>query len=104
MNVLLGFLTPMVAVLGLSLVTCNTPYVGVALLVLGVSSIGFQYGGGFLVNYNDVCGKYSGITLGIANTFASIPGILAPYLVGFVTKNVSLLVLDIFSEFFNDFF
>jgi hypothetical protein len=30
------------------------------------------------------------MVLGIGNTFASIPGILAPYLVGFVTKNVNI--------------
>ena len=80
----------MAAVIGLSFVTCQHPYVGVALLVVGVATIGCQYGGGFLVNYNDVCGRYSGMTLGIANTFASVPGVLAPYLVGFVTKNVNL--------------
>jgi ACS family sodium-dependent inorganic phosphate cotransporter-like MFS transporter 5 len=80
----------MTAVIGLSLVTCQNPYVGVALLVIGLSSIGCQYGGGFIVNYNDVCGRFSGMALGIGNTFASIPGILAPYLVGLVTKNVIL--------------
>jgi ACS family sodium-dependent inorganic phosphate cotransporter-like MFS transporter 5 len=80
----------MTAVIGLSFVTCQHPYVGVALLVLGVATIGCQYGGGFLVNYNDVCGRYSGMTLGIANTFASVPGVLAPFFVSFITKNVIL--------------
>ena len=49
---------------------------------------GCAYGAGFLVNYNDVAGAYSGIVFGIANTFATIPGIIAPYLVGEITKNV----------------
>ena len=79
----------MCAVIGLSFVTCKHPYVGVALLVIGIAGIGCQYGAGFLVNYNDVCGKFAGMALGIGNTFASIPGILAPFFVGLVTKNVS---------------
>ncbi len=80
----------MAAVIGLSFVTCQHPYLGVSFLVLGIAAIGCQYGAGFLVNYNDICGKYAGMVLGIGNTFASIPGILAPYLVGFVTKNVNI--------------
>ena len=79
------------AVIGLSFVTCRQPYVGVALLVIGIAAIGCQYGAGLIVNYNDICGKFAGMAFGIGNTFASVPGILAPYLVGFVTKNVGFV-------------
>jgi MFS transporter, ACS family, solute carrier family 17 (sodium-dependent inorganic phosphate cotransporter), member 5 len=52
---------------------------------------GCAYGAGFLVNYNDIAGAYSAIVFGIGNTFATIPGIIAPYLVGIITKNVKNL-------------
>lgn len=83
----LGFFFPMAAVIGLSFVTCAVPYAGVALLTVGLAFTGCCYGAGFLVNYNDVAGPYSGIVFGIGNTFATIPGIAAPYLVGIITKN-----------------
>jgi ACS family sodium-dependent inorganic phosphate cotransporter len=93
----------MAAVICLSFVTCQNPYVGVGFLVLGISFIGCQYGAGFLVNYNDICGRYAGMALGIGNTFASIPGFLVPYLVGVVTKNVckDFLYFCIFVIFFS---
>ena len=40
-----------------------------------------------MVNFNDIAGKYSGITFGIANTFGTISGIVAPSFVGFLAKN-----------------
>jgi hypothetical protein len=49
---------------------------------------GCQDGGGFIVSYNDIAGVYSGIVFSIANTLGSIPGFLAPYSVGILTKNV----------------
>lgn len=41
-----------------------------------------------MVNFNDIAGPYSGIVFGISNTFATIPGFIAPGLVGIITKNV----------------
>ena len=41
-----------------------------------------------MVNYNDVAGPYAGILFGMVNTIGTIPGIIAPYLVGVLTKNV----------------
>ena len=86
----------MCAVIGLGFVTCGIPYVGVALLVLGLASTGCAYGAGFMVNYNDIAGTYAGkhdfnrfiiftilliikiyfkgLTFGIANTFGTVPG------------------------------
>lgn len=83
----LAFFVPMLAVLGLAFVTCEIKYVGVALLTVGLAFTGCAYGAGFLVNYNDISGSYSGVVFGIGNTFATIPGIIAPSLVGLLTKN-----------------
>lgn len=48
---------PMSAVIGLGFVTCAHPYVGVIILTIGLSSTGFAYGAGFLVNSNDIAGN-----------------------------------------------
>ena len=42
-----------------------------------------------MVNYNDVAGAFAGIAFGIANTFGTIPGFVAPALVGALTTNVN---------------
>lgn len=49
---------------------------------------GFGYGAGFMVNYNDIAGQYAGLILGIGNTFATIPGFIAPAIVGALTTKV----------------
>jgi ACS family sodium-dependent inorganic phosphate cotransporter-like MFS transporter 5 len=40
------------------------------------------------ININDISGPYTSILFGISNTLATVPGILAPYVVGVLTKNV----------------
>jgi len=59
-----------------------------SILFLNLWFSGCQDGGGFIVSYNDIAGVYSGIVFSIANTLGSIPGFLAPYSVGILTKNV----------------
>jgi hypothetical protein len=80
----------MISVLLLVLVTCNYPYVGVFLVTVGLAFSGLTYGSGFLVNYNDVGGAYAGMVFGISNTIGTLSGIVAPYLVGALTKNVTI--------------
>ena len=52
---------------------------------------GFAFGGGFLLVANDIAPAYAGIVFGISNTFATIPGIVSPYVVGILTEKVSLI-------------
>ena len=73
------------------LVTCEKPYIGVVLVTMGLAFSGFTYGSGFLVNYNDIGGAYAGMVFGISNTIGTVSGIVAPYLVGLLTPNVSHL-------------
>ena len=49
---------------------------------------GFYWSAGPLVNVNDIAGRFSGIVFGIANTFGTIQGIICPYIVGVITKDV----------------
>lgn len=84
----LGLFVPMILVICLSLVTCANPYVGVFLLTVGVGFLGCSTGAGFQVNMNEIGGCYSGVLLSISNTFATISGIVAPYIVGLLTPNV----------------
>lgn len=84
---IIGNILPASAVIGLAFVTCAHPYVGVALLTFGLATTGCAYGAGFMVNYNDVAGSYAGFTFGLSNTVGTVPGIIAPYLVGVLTTN-----------------
>jgi ACS family sodium-dependent inorganic phosphate cotransporter-like MFS transporter 5 len=49
---------------------------------------GCAYGAGFMVNYNDIAGSYAGFTFGMSNTLGTVPGIIAPSVVGILTPNV----------------
>ncbi len=44
-----------------------------------------------MVNYNDIAGQYAGLVFGMANTFGTMPGFIAPSLVGFLTPRVNSL-------------
>jgi ACS family sodium-dependent inorganic phosphate cotransporter-like MFS transporter 5 len=90
----------MLAVIGLCFVTCSYKMFGVGLLTLGLAFTGCGYGAGFLVNYNDISGPFSGIVFGIGNTLATFPGIVAPYLVKIITKNVIKTYINSRSFFF----
>ena len=81
-------------ILILGFIDCSQPLVGVALLTIGIGSNGFYFGCGFIVNINDVGGKnYASIIFGIANTFGTLPGIIAPYFVGVMTPQVVKVIL-----------
>ncbi len=79
---------PFLAIIGLSFVTCQYTFIGIILLVIGISFSAICWGGGHLVNINDVAGPYSGILFGISNTIATFAGIFSPLLVGFLTAQV----------------
>lgn len=66
----------------------KNPYIGVALITIGLTFSGLTYGAGFLVNYNDIGGAFSGVVFGISNTIGTVSGIVAPYLVSLLTVNV----------------
>jgi len=58
----------------------------VVLLSLSMGFCGFQFSS-FFINHGDIAPKYAGTVFGFANMGASVPGILAPYIVGALTTN-----------------
>ncbi len=51
-----------------------------------------------MVNYNDIAGPYAGLVFGMVNTFGTMPGFIAPGLVGLLTPNVSKESIVLFFE------
>jgi MFS transporter, ACS family, solute carrier family 17 (sodium-dependent inorganic phosphate cotransporter), member 5 len=90
----IGLFIPVASLIGLSFVNSKDSYIGVILLTIGIGFLGFSDGGGFCVNINDIGGQYSGLLFGISNTFATIPGIIAPYIVSIMTPNVSCFIFE----------
>lgn len=83
----IGLSVPVATLIGISFVNCSTPYLGVALLVIGFAFMGFSLGAGYYVNINDVAGPFSGVVFGISNTFGSIPGLICPYITAVLTTH-----------------
>ncbi|CAF4249773.1 unnamed protein product, partial [Adineta steineri] len=82
----LGTILPAIVLIGLAFITCQLKYVAVILLTAGVAFGGFCFGGGFVLVANDIAPRYAGVVFGISNTFATIPGIVSPYVVGALTE------------------
>ncbi|KRY09857.1 Sialin [Trichinella patagoniensis] len=80
----LGHLLPGLCVIFVGYVGCNSA-AAVALLAMSVGFSGLC-GGGFFVNYLDLCPQYTGIVFGISNTLATVPGILGPNITGYLTR------------------
>lgn len=76
---------PAICLLLVTFVGCNTE-LAVALLTLGTMFVGGMYSG-FLANHIDIAPPFAGTLMGITNTFATVPGIIVPSFVGFITHN-----------------
>jgi len=60
--------------------------VGVITVLIFLASSGLGYGSGYIVNFADIVPAYSGIIFGIANTFASLAGLIGNIVAGIVVK------------------
>ncbi|XP_046330589.2 sialin-like isoform X3 [Haliotis rufescens] len=80
----LGMLIPAVFLLGLAHLPCSDPLVGVALIAAAVGTFAFCFSG-HIVNMADIAVMHAGTLAGFSNTLASMPGIIAPYIVGYIT-------------------
>ncbi|CAF4741874.1 unnamed protein product, partial [Rotaria magnacalcarata] len=49
---------------------------GIFTILIFLASSGLGYGSGYVVNFADIVPAYSGVIFGIANTLASIAGLI----------------------------
>ncbi|XP_020361230.1 sialin [Oncorhynchus kisutch] len=54
------------------------------------TTVGGTSAAGVFINQIDIAPRYAGVLLGITNTFATIPGVVAPIITGYLTKDHSL--------------
>jgi hypothetical protein len=66
----------------------HTETVAVLMLSASVGAAGLCLSG-FNVNHLDLAPKYAGVLMGITNTFATIPGFLAPQITDSITANAA---------------
>ncbi|XP_065056231.1 vesicular glutamate transporter 2.1-like isoform X2 [Rhopilema esculentum] len=64
----------------------TSKYMAMFALVMAVGFDGFAYSG-FIINHLDIAPRYASLLFGMSNTFATIPGIVGPLVVGFVTTH-----------------
>ncbi|XP_050993391.1 sialin [Labeo rohita] len=84
----LGLFLPAVCLLAVGFTGCSS-VLAVSLLTLSSALGGFSAAGVY-INQIDIAPRYAGTLLGITNTFGTIPGVLAPIAVGYLTKDHSV--------------
>ncbi|KAK6181307.1 hypothetical protein SNE40_009189 [Patella caerulea] len=82
----IGTIGPGLFLIGTGYMECDQKMAAVAMLTLAVALCGVHFSGHF-INHSDIAPPFAGTLFGISNTAATIPGILAPYIVGAMTKN-----------------
>ena len=78
---------PAIFLVGTGFMDCDQQIEAVVMLTISVGLCGFHFSGHF-INHGDVAPPYAGTLFGISNTAATIPGILSPYVVAAMTKEV----------------
>ncbi|KAK7125153.1 hypothetical protein R3I94_019251 [Phoxinus phoxinus] len=84
----IGLFLPAVFLVAVGFSGCSGA-MAVTFLTLSSAFGGFSAAGVFL-NQIDIAPRYAGMLLGITNTFGTIPGVLAPIVVGYLTKDHSV--------------
>ncbi|XP_059142430.1 sialin-like [Physella acuta] len=82
----IGLFGPAICLVGVTFMDCTQQIGAVVLLcgTVGLSGVAFA---GYMVNHGDIAPQFAGTLFGITNVAATIPGILAPYIVGAITTN-----------------
>uniref|UniRef100_UPI00358F7DEC sialin-like isoform X2 n=1 Tax=Myxine glutinosa TaxID=7769 RepID=UPI00358F7DEC len=88
MFTLFGLGGPSLFLIAVCYVGCNSK-LAVTFLTLSLVA-GALSGSGNSINHLDIAPQFAGILLGISNSFATIPGFLAPLAVGYLTSNHTL--------------
>ncbi|XP_064642503.1 sialin-like isoform X2 [Lineus longissimus] len=82
----IAFGFPCVFLIGLGFLDCTQKYLAVGLVVIAVT-FNAMCRSGYIVNHVDIAPRYAGILFGFTNTFATVPGMVAPLAVGQITVN-----------------
>ncbi|KAK6181306.1 hypothetical protein SNE40_009188 [Patella caerulea] len=82
----IGTIVPGIFLIGTGYMECDQKMAAVAMLTIAVGVCGVHFSGHF-INHSDIAPPFAGTLFGISNTVATVPGILAPYIVGAMTKN-----------------
>ena len=84
-----GPLVPAIFVIFLGILSdCSHATWAVVLLTIGVAFSGFQFSG-FVIVPTDIAPRYASVIYGISTSVASIPGFVAPIVIGYMTEDVS---------------
>lgn len=84
-----GSLVPACLLVGVAFLDCSHAVVAVVVLTLGVAMTGCLYGAGLYISFADLSPRHAGVLYGISNTIATVPGFVAPIVIGVITRNVS---------------
>ena len=86
-----------------SYVGCDDTTLAVVLLslALGISALNMS---SYAVNHLDIAPRYAGVLKGITNGAATIPGMVGPYVVGYLTDNEVMFLCSMFYLFIYLFF
>lgn len=79
----IGFICPAICLVATGYVNCNAP-LAVFLIITAVGLAGISFAG-WSVNHLDLAPPYAGTLMGITNTLATMPGFIAPSVVGYIT-------------------
>ncbi|XP_076437036.1 sialin-like [Babylonia areolata] len=83
---MLGLLGPAAFMILTAYMDCTRKYYAVFTLCCAVGMTGFGFAS-YLVNHGDLAPDYAGTLFGITNTLATLPGFVAPVIVGAMTPN-----------------
>ncbi|KAI0989375.1 hypothetical protein GJ496_004957 [Pomphorhynchus laevis] len=83
--VMMGTWIPGIFLIALGFVKCSQQNLAILLLALGQGLFGITWGAGHMCNANDIVPVHAGVVFGISNTFATLPGILTPYVTAVLT-------------------
>lgn len=82
----IGMIGPGAFLIGTGFMECTQQTEAVVMLTIAVGLCGFHFSG-YFINHGDIAPAYAGTLFGITNTAATVPGIIAPYVVAALTPN-----------------
>ncbi|KAG2461170.1 S17A5 protein, partial [Polypterus senegalus] len=83
-----GSLLPAAFFIATAFIDCD--YVAAMVFLTVSSTLIAANSAGFSINHIDIAPRYAGVLLGITNTFGTLPGMIAPTVVGYLTAQNAL--------------